>query len=587
MRKGFTVTLLTVAVAMMGSNAMSMAPVISNIKDIVVADDSGVSGSNLFVYPDAIDLSSVVSDGDTADNALSWFYYEPTNTYNINATPSVTVGEVGVLPPAGKLIAGPSATTGDDPDAIDSDLYTITVRNISLSPVGGPNVADQPGSGILASYTRPVFFYVTDEDQYTSAAAFIYTEDDGTDRLSPGGAGDEIINIDFSTGAQGWQGQTELQANGGSATFAQTGSGLCLTVTAAGDNIVKWFSPYGLLDLTDNTVYEIRATMSTTQTGEDLIPFWDLGIINLDVTGAQTGANSYGANFYFLDNLGDLANDDGGSQGIGNFRNEFVVYWTPLSVSLPTWRSPTTGAFQPASDPFNDAQLSFRVFDLASSSYGGAADFGTVCLGQLQVIAHNLDDIQIGTTDYSDTSLAAGDVTAGGPGTTATFAGGAVTLSPSSGTGWESGQIDVVPGTGTIDTSGGPQPTESWPLTWPSDVLYLISVDASIPTALTQTNGAPDIITVMLEGHVQTYQQSFVLPNVRYNGQGAGGAGLPPVAPSTGTYKAFGYTNESSKSIFYDRLRPHINMLNVNGIAPDPATGSISFHGITVQKATF
>ena len=115
MRKGFTVTLLTVAVAMMGSNAMSMAPVISEIKDIIVADDSGATGSNNFVYPDAIDLNNSVSDGDTADSAIIWSYYDEDGNYLINAKPSLPLGNDGLTPPAANIIAGPGATASDDP----------------------------------------------------------------------------------------------------------------------------------------------------------------------------------------------------------------------------------------------------------------------------------------------------------------------------------------------------------------------------------------------------------------------------------------------------------------------------------------
>jgi len=558
--------------------------VISNIKDIVVADDTPVSGSNDFVYPDAIDLNTIGSDQDTTSSALIWSYYDASGHYSINNTPSLTPGEVGVLPPAGKRIAGPLATN-DDPEAVDSSKFTITVRNTTLSPVGGPNT-DPGAAGIVPGMTDTVLIYASDGDQYTSGGTVIYTDNDGTDRLSPAG-GTKIIDLDFTASAQNWFGQTKQATNGGSATFAQTASGLCLTLSAAGDNVVVWTSPYGLLQLTSNTVYEIRATMNTTQTEQDHIPFWDLGIINLDVSGAQTGANSYGGNFYFLDNLGDLSNSLGGSQGIGNFRNEFVVYWTPLSVNLPSWQSTTTGAFQPAADAFNDGQLSFRSYDIGSSGYGASADFGTICMSHLAVYSHDISTLQVGATDYSDTSLASGDVTATGAGTTFTFSGGALTMAPSSGTGWATSQLDIVPGTGTIDTIGGPQPAESWPLTWPSDRLYMITVNASIPNASVQTAGIPDLFMVLLEGHVQTYQSSYVLGNVKFLGQGSGGAALPPVAPAVGSYVAFGYTNESSKSVFYDRMRPHISFLNVTGVLPDPATGSVSISGITVNEATF
>lgn len=587
MRKGFTVTLLTVAVAMMGPKAMSIAPVIGNIKDIIVSDDTPVSGANLFVYPDAIDLNSVVSDGDTTLTSLIWSYEDDGDNYLINNAPQLDIGggDTPLLPPAGKRIAGPGSTAADDPEAVDSNLFTITVRNNTLSPIANPQGSEPGPAGILPAYTDIVTFFVSDEDQYTSKSIAIFTENDGSDRLSPAGGVSEL-DINFSTGTNGWIGLVDQAANGGTASFQQNANGLCLTVSAAGDNIASWLSPYGIIDLTDNAVYEIRATMYTSQTTEDAIPFWNIGLINLDLTGAQTGANSYGAEFYFMDNLGDPNNDLGGSQGIGRFRNEFVVYWTPVPVSLPSWRSQTTGAFQPAADDFNDLQLSLRVFDLASSGYNAAADSGSVCLTRLQVYRHDLDAINVVSTEYSDTSLASGDVAATGAGNFA-YSGGVLTVTPNGGNAWLTGTIDIVPGTGTIDVIGGPQPLESWPLTWDADVLYLISSDWSIPNAGVQTTGIPDFISVMLEGHVQTYHKSYVLPNVRYLNQGTGGAGLPPVAPATGSYKAFGYTNEPSKSSFYSGLRPHILLENFSGIIPDPATGSFSIHNLVTQRVTF
>jgi hypothetical protein len=157
MRKGLTVTLLTVAIAILGSNAMSMAPTISDMPDLIVADDAPVSGGNNFVYPDALNLPNLVEDDTTADDQLVWSYYEPTGKYRVNNADSLT-GD-GVSPAAAEIIAGPGATTAGDPDSDeDGHLDTATIRNVDLSPIGGPDV-DPPGAGIIASETAAVTLF--------------------------------------------------------------------------------------------------------------------------------------------------------------------------------------------------------------------------------------------------------------------------------------------------------------------------------------------------------------------------------------------------------------------------------------------
>jgi len=580
MRKGLTVTLLTVAIAILGSNAMSMAPTISDMKGIVISDDEPVSGANHFVYDDVINLDSVVSD-ESADSALVWSYFESTGKYRVNNKDSMAGGDDPVAPPAAKIIAGPGATAPGDPDDGDSNLSTFTIRNDDLSPVAGPDV-DPAGTGVIASETAALTFWVSDGDLASSETVMVFTEDDGVDHLSPAG-GTNILTWDFSAGANSWVFATA----GGTATSSQTTDGICINVPTTGDNQARWDSPYGNVQLVDNTVLEIRLHMTTNQTTASSIPLWDIIIQNSQINPAAgpsgaIGANSYGGDYWYLDNIG-------GSQGIGlpNGRSDFKIFFAPPALTLASWRSTTTGAFQPTADPFNDMAFNFRIFDIGSSGYNANNDSGTVCLQEMVVERWSFDAMTRGTSRYSDEDLQTGDWKnlQIGTGGNLTFANGDMTLSPSSGSAW-SNSVDVMT-PGVEAGSGLPKdaPT-AWPIAWESDKILLMEVEASAPTAGDQAN-QPDILLPMIDaGGSETFQSGFQLLNIKFLGAGTAGAGAPPVG-STAKYVMFAFTNKASVASDFAFLRPRVDIQNFPSIQPQNPTGSIRIHGITVTEVTF
>jgi hypothetical protein len=343
-----------------------------------------------------------------------------------------------------------------------------------------------------------------------------------------------------------------------------------------------------LIPLTDNTVYEIRVTMNTTQTAALSIPFWDLSVIDTNLNPAFNpafGANAYGGDFFCLDNLS-------GAEGIGRFRSEFVFYFVPPPVAMAGWRSATTGIFQPAADNFNDFQFNFRIFDMASNGFGAQNDSGSVCLQQIEVFSHDFTARQtVGAPAFTNTNLTAANTAAVTFGlTTFTFTGGDLTVAPANATSWADSLDFVRPGTGADGDGVNPMPAASWPITdWQSDKLYLVSMEASIPSAASQTNGIPDLLYLVLEGGAQqTHQLSFVLPNVKITG-GPVGAGMPPIAPSTDRYYGFGYSNEASHDAAWDAMRPQILIQNAPGLNSPQAIsqGSFTIHGWDVQEVTF
>ena len=73
MSKGLKVSLVTVAIALMGMTAMATAPVIGNIPSPIVGGGDTTTPANEFVYPDAINLNAHRSDHGGDEN-IGWSY---------------------------------------------------------------------------------------------------------------------------------------------------------------------------------------------------------------------------------------------------------------------------------------------------------------------------------------------------------------------------------------------------------------------------------------------------------------------------------------------------------------------------------
>jgi len=592
MRKGLTVALFTVAIAMMGFNAMSMAPMIGEIKDIIVADDAPVSGGNHFVFPDAINLGSTlaVTDDVTSNTGLIWSYLESSGTYEVNRAPTLVGGDDPVTPPGAKRLAGPGATTAGDPDDGDANLFTITVRNIALSPYAGPDTAEPATTGILPAQTKALTFFVSDGDLATSKTIFVYTENNGVDRLSPSGP-PTILDLNFQAGAQGWQ----FVAGDGAITSSTSG-GICLTAPLAGENNGRWDSPYGIVALVDNAVYEIRLNLSSTQTTAGQTPFWDLIIQNAapPTAGPQgaIGANAYGGDYFWLDNFTDAF---GGSQGIAtpNGRPDRKIFYTPPPVTMPNWRSQSTGAFQPAADPFNDMAFNFRTLDNANTGgFNAQARSGTICLVSMSVSRWDISNaVPVGAPLFNDSNLTAANyykvAAVGTNQTNMTFAGGNMTLAPvTPGTSWGENIDLILPGTQAA-AGNVPVSTANFPLAWELNKTLMLEIEVSAPDAAAQASQPDGVVPMIDAAGSETFQYGFALGNIKFLGAGSAGAAAPPVAPSTGKYTTFAYTHNPSNASDFNRLRPRFDIRNFLSIQPANPTGAITLHSIVVTEVNF
>jgi hypothetical protein len=601
MRKGLTQALMAVAVVMLAVRVMAMAPTIDDIPSPVVGDNETASPANTFVFPDAIDLTAYGNDEDAngADTSaqLMWSYeiLDHTDRYRINNRDQLAPSDDPSNPPAAKRIDGPGSAD-DDPLGTNDAESKITIRNIGLSPIGGPNV-DPGTTGILPAEIQMVTLYAGDGTTFTWKPVLFYTDNDGDDRLSGGGPpqGEPVYSETFTNTVASWG----YFPSGGSITSSyDSGAGaLCIQTAAAGDNLAQWSSSYGILPLVNNAVYRIRAGVNTSQTNPALVPFWDM-IVNSylwqtasSAPNTVRGLNLYGGNFMFLANTGNA------NAAVSGTTNEFVHWFTPAAVLTTQWNDTSEtqpGPWAPSLDAENDAGIEFRILDAASNTGTNSAQAtGSMCLTELMIDRFDLGDIGLVSNKLTQTQMTQGGAwnppaaptSAGGntrytvlANASVSFAGNAVTVTP----GGSGDMLTLIePGDFQFDLVSGNSVTDNYPVAMTPDTLYRVTIDMSAPTTNDQ-NAPPDIIFMGAD------TPSNELINLSYVTVQAWRHGMP----KTGTpqsYVAFFYSNNGtadSNPAWFKQFRWRM-MIGSNaslGGGGEPNTGAIRIHSVAVDE---
>lgn len=391
-----------------------------------------------------------------------------------------------------------------------------------------------------------------------------------------------------------------------------------MTLTALGSgstgaSIAQWVSPYGSnggIVLTDNSVYRIRATMSTNQTTPGLVPLWGMLVQNLntDINGATlAGDNAYTGDYEFLDNIGSANAIKGPAAGI----NQFDVWYAPSPVSAPQWRSATTGAFSATNAPNKDMRLVLRVLAAGGAGYLGELDSGQICMTNLvidrfdlslmfgQTDVYNLNPIVSGINGVSnDTLIARLAPGTPGSGSNVDFTTNPLTISPADPLGWITELNIITPGdTNNPDLSSssygnGSASVDNFPVTWLPNTLYMTSVVASAPTVADEAHG-PDSLLIGYEAHtIELFGSSYILT-------GLGGCGMPkaqtsvtPNGPQTYLQFFWSHNGTASSTPEANRLRYKIQILSTDQYNRPTATdvrntGAIRIHQIKVSKVSF
>jgi len=508
MRKGLTVTLMTVAVAMMGLQAMAMAPVISDIPSPIVGDGVGATTPNVFVYPDAFNLANYVTDDYTSSTSILWSYWiSGTPKYRINNIAPLDPGTEDPVTPGAKAI---NTQVGSGELNPDGNAATLTIRNINLSPIANPTAAEPGVTGKLTAETQLVTLFASDGTTYSSKSIAFYTYNNFDDQLTPGNTPVPVVTKNFVGSSQGWTG-VDLNYRGtiggiyygGTLSMSTGATGICFNVSTDGNNSGQYTSPWGLIPLIKNAVYHVRMKMNGSQTTVGHSPFWDVVISNyLDAT---HGRNAYGVDSWFMDNRGGanaVLQTAGGTS--------FHLWFAPAPITTAAWNA-DNGIFDPAIGNQKDGYIYWRVMDDASvPAITADQDSGSLCMTDLSIERFDIGAMQFVSTDYNPTLsqgiksqwTTSGEVLGTDAGgtmgthqyytqTTVTFSGGTVTLQPDTNTTAVSNNdlVAMYPkeaGVGHYDND--PLVPACYPVVWKSDTLYQITYDLSAPDANSETN---------------------------------------------------------------------------------------------------
>lgn len=576
MSKGLKVSLVTVAIALMGMSAMAVAPVIKDVPSPIVGGGESTTPSNTFVYVDAINLNNWVTDDGGIENVVWSYEVTGTQIYSINGNDPIDSGSEDPTDPA--AVSKDLGTVRNGEDDTDGLSQTITVRNVNLSPIGGPNV-DPPTEGILSSETQVVTLYASDGSTYSQKEIMVYTDNEGDDRLS-GATGERVYEKDFTGSAQSY---TSSAIN--SATLTVGSNGVCIEVAADNTNIGTWTSPYPMFEMADNSVYRIRANMNGSQTTVGLVPLWDVIIQNFDSATGLSGANAYFADYLFLDNEGG-ANAVGPTSGI----TDIELFFVPLPAKAPAWQDATTGAFSAANDDKNDVQMIFRVLDAdATGGYGGELDVGQVCIQTITIDRFDLDagvtegativDLALNQTNYRAQDLL-------GSSTFDWGTAGEVTFGPTDGN-YELEIVTVEPGDGDhLGVGGSGAADDDFPIVWEDDTIYMVEMSVSAPTVGDEAQ-PHDVIQLGMDPPTW---ECFMLNSVTRGDSTMHNLGMPKSGtPQTWVTFFNGHQASSSAQSDFVRLRPRVQILDSEALAFNGETANsadMTIHGITVKKVT-
>lgn len=594
MRKGLTSTLMAVAVAILAMQAMAMAPVIKDIPSPVVGNAETVTPAMGFVYPDAIDLTKYVTDQESQSSQIIWSYeIVGTAKYKINNVPSMITGTDDPIHPGAKSLN--NAVAGGEAD-FDHNPLTITIRNTNLSPtIGAPGNDVSTTPGILPSESQQVTFYASDETTFTvSKPVWFYSDNLENDHLSTG-----ITQVYSWTAANGSTGfRYNLLAGSPTSSFGTT-NGVCITTTAgANSKAAEWRSPFGTaaqspLNLVKNAAYRIRLTITSSQTNNDMVPFFDIYIAQFDQI-PPGGTTYYGQNYYGSNYFVYSAAASGGANGALSPSKDYIFWWTPPCVSTARWNDETT--VTPAPGPFNAAMvdnknafIAFRILQDGVNIANQANALGTLCLQSFDVDRVDLGAMQSLSTVFEATTMTAqpsGIFMAPVSNGTAGFSGGKLTITPSSSSPTTLfGQ--VIPGDGVIDYLNQSATVDDYPCPMENQTLYLISMGLSAPTQNDMAHppqmfwiGADTLTNELIElNWVSFMGYAYAMPAFTS-------------ADTPQPYKAFFYSNYGTlhggqaQFAWWSIFRPRF-MIGNGPNASETQVGAIRIHNMKVEKVTF
>jgi len=593
MKRGLTTTLIAVAVAMLGIQAMAMAPTIQDVPSPIVGNQS-VTYPNTFVFPDAFNLASYVTDDTTSSANVKWSYeIVGTAHYNINGVPPIDSSTEDVTLPGAKQINNQVLNSEIDDDA---NAASLTIRNVFLSPLTGTGAT--PGTDdaehVIPGETQPVTLWASDGSAASSTTLFFYSDNGGQSRFSPEApiGPTHVTTWDFEGSADNFVYYTF----GGTTSGTSSNSSICLTVGLTGDNYGGWAGRFGDVPLVQNAVYHVRAKVNGLANTAGSTPFWDMYVDSYDGT---TGTNQYGADMMFFDNEGGA----NAALNVAGGGKSFHLWWAPLPLTTAAWNNATSGIFstENAASNLNSSRFNFRVLDIASK-VGLHADQaqGTLCMTDTVVERYDISQMVVDQADvYSVTTFSAAN--AGGTGTTiiqplvssptVSFAGGHIALTADT-AGRTLELINIDCGSDLLYDLNTPTTiADNYPVPWTADTLYQITVDLKAPEANSETNPW-DVILFGMDSPSNEVVMSSYQTASHVGGQPPAGRDIVCGMPKQGTaqtYMAFFWTHaETVKTTAqFHFLRPRMQLINHSSLTVGNNSGTLEIDKFAVNKVHF
>lgn len=607
MRKGLS-TLLTVAIALVSSQAMAMAPTIFDIPSPIVGSGTGSSQSTKYVYPDAFDLTTLAADDNTAAADLKWSYeIVGAPRYVINGLVALNSSvDDPINPPTVKDINHALATA--EIKDVDRKPNTITIRNHRLAPIAGGGATDTTPGFIDQQL---VTFWVSDGTAVSSKTVTFTTDNyaNGWNRLQTAW---KMEKADFLT--KSWRTVDGPYGDCTTRTM-DDGKGICFNVQQLGNNMAAMSSPYGFFSLTPNKVYRIRATMNGSQATAGKTPLWDFLIDNYNGSYGK-GLNAYGMDAIYMDN-------EGGANTVLSSQNgtDYVMYWAPAAFRTAQWNAVgtvtvPTGIYSPSYSTDKDPYLRFRVMDVVNNpALRSDQKFGTLCMQKVFVESLPFSSVkkaptplvQIGTVGATipnkfkaahATNLGGNVFIKGLVGTAVAYSstGGYVNLTPNSTAAQGTELVAIQPATDLkgINTGDGSvvltapytDILDDYPLPWTSNKVLMLEVDLAAPNSNSEAHPWDIIVLSMETVTNELMYESYVtatkkIASPRYNS-------------TQQTYTLFFNTMNETKSTIanFHFLRWRVrfaNSANLNwpNASDKTNSGGVSVKRIEVNEVTF
>lgn len=589
MRKGLT-TLLTVAIALIGSNAMAMAPTISDIPSPIIGGRNATQTTK-FVYVDAFDLNLLVSDDQTTPTSLlKWSYDEVGSTYTINGTSPIFGADANTVATV-LQINNNVGTFGSGNATVETNTdgkkNTITIRNQKLYPLGGTaSTAAATGFADIL----PITFWCSDGNAASSQTILFYTDHDAANRLSAKVKNWTVLNKESFVG-KSWAVSETFFGTITTHTWPADGKGICFEVAKTGNNWGSVASPMPFFSLTANTLYRVRAKMNCSQVAPGHTPFWDFIIENSYDAVTRKGLNLYSMDQIFLDNVGGANSVVSSQTG-----TELLMYFAPSPVSCTNWNNTAvgTGLYSTTYANGKDCRLRFRVLDVDSNTaLLNDQKYGAICLQSVQVESIPMNKVVADATPLTSITYFKRNTDTANPtlnntsasgfvGPSIVFAGATLkylTITPAGG-GTSSELITVQPANDNLSTTMA----DDWPIPWVSNKIYELDVQMSAPDSNSQLHPY-DAMWLGIYAPTNEINCETVVTSYKLIG-----------SPRTGTpqtYKMFFNTqnetvvNNAAYHFLQWRVRFGNNTsLNMPNASDTTNNGGVRLHGLSVWNVT-